>query len=937
MKTTKKAFAVLLIFAITLTSIFTGCESMIAKKAPKEEPSITFGKEIISKGITFSQNKNDDIFNGTVGGKEYSKFKKKTVLNFKIDERFLKRFNGKNVFIKLSYYDESSQDFSFSYYNDKGLQEKECRMSGGSVWSGITLPIKKIKLDKDKDFHFSISLENSIFMMLGAVSICEDTTKEKSSYPSLFNTKYSSSNGKVITANVLDYGAVGDGVADDTAAFQTALREMNNKGGVLYVPTGKYRITQNLLVFSGVTLLGDFNAPSRNDPKACGTIIAADIPTVQDGNNELFIKVAGGGCVKGLTVWYPNQSIENGEPKEYPYTIGTVQAIGSSIEDIYLVNSYNGITNAYFDNFGNPTYHYQQMVKNIYGTPLSMGYMAGHASDSDRQQFFDFSPAFWLGSGLENLPDQTALKDWLINNATGFSLGDIDFHYVSDINIEGYKHGMHIRSLYGRVTNFKITDCHIPMYITDIHVNGGQLSNGILKAKGGNGYPVGLHIADGATDDFSATNLDIESAGNFGILYEGQGAMALQDSKIKVTGQGTQASPVYLRNGFSIINNSELIGGEYSIKAERMISSADIINCTFTNYRNDKFLNKTKNAFTVIDNDENVACPLSKEKLDEANSNRQYQTKRAAKQKLYSIGDYGVKPSFDAPVDISDAVQNAINDAYSNGGGIVYISAGDYRLDKPITVKSGVELQGSNDYFHYVVENLNYTILLTNYGKNAPTAAPLITIELNEGIRGLSVVYDKVAFENELKPAYATTIQAKGKNTYVINTTVVGGYYIADFNTYKCDNHYIESLNFYTFKTGIAMGGGSKNGVLLNGHSNPGEMWSTGYNKNIIGGDERISTWNSEFFQYSYNNVTSFYYGKTKNQSAFMTATFGAKHGIHIDDGADVVIMGHGTDLSQNGIRITVDKILNNVCTKAIDVADARKDINPKSINEFNP
>ena len=104
---------------------------------------------------------------------------------------------------------------------------------------------------------------------------------------------------------------------------------------------------------------------------------------------------------------------------------------------------------------------------------------------------------------------------------------------------------------------------------------------------------------------------------------------------------------------------------------------------------------------------------------------------------------------------------------------------------------------------------------------------------------------------------------------------------------------------------GIAMGGGSENGVLLNGHSNPGEMWSTGYNDNIVGGDENISTWNSAFYQYSYNNVTAFYYGETINQVAFMTATFGNKYGVFIDDGADVVIMGHGTDFSQNGIRIT--------------------------------
>ena len=47
-----------------------------------------------------------------------------------------------------------------------------------------------------------------------------------------------------------DYGAVGDGVADDTAAFQTALNALkltiSNPWSVLYVPAGTYRITKTL-------------------------------------------------------------------------------------------------------------------------------------------------------------------------------------------------------------------------------------------------------------------------------------------------------------------------------------------------------------------------------------------------------------------------------------------------------------------------------------------------------------------------------------------------------------------------------------------------------------------------------------------------------------------------------------------------------------------
>src|SRR5262245_49493972 len=45
--------------------------------------------------------------------------------------------------------------------------------------------------------------------------------------------------------NILDFGAVGDGVADDGPAFAAAIASMvdnNGDGGFLWVPPGKYRI-----------------------------------------------------------------------------------------------------------------------------------------------------------------------------------------------------------------------------------------------------------------------------------------------------------------------------------------------------------------------------------------------------------------------------------------------------------------------------------------------------------------------------------------------------------------------------------------------------------------------------------------------------------------------------------------------------------------------
>lgn len=53
--------------------------------------------------------------------------------------------------------------------------------------------------------------------------------------------------------SVLDFGAVGDGVVDDTTAIQNAI----NAGHTIYVPAGTYRITSTLTAPSGTWLQGD--------------------------------------------------------------------------------------------------------------------------------------------------------------------------------------------------------------------------------------------------------------------------------------------------------------------------------------------------------------------------------------------------------------------------------------------------------------------------------------------------------------------------------------------------------------------------------------------------------------------------------------------------------------------------------------------------------
>lgn len=59
------------------------------------------------------------------------------------------------------------------------------------------------------------------------------------------------------TVSVKDFGAVGDGVADDTAAITAAITSVTTSFGAVHIPRGIYKITSTLPAPRGVSVYGD--------------------------------------------------------------------------------------------------------------------------------------------------------------------------------------------------------------------------------------------------------------------------------------------------------------------------------------------------------------------------------------------------------------------------------------------------------------------------------------------------------------------------------------------------------------------------------------------------------------------------------------------------------------------------------------------------------
>lgn len=102
-------------------------------------------------------------------------------------------------------------------------------------------------------------------------------------------------NPTVLIADVKSYGARGDGISDDTAAFQAALTA--NAGKSIFIPKGRYRLTAPVTVPSGTSVIGASRGSGWDGAAFDGTTI-----TIEGADASIF-DVTGRGCtISDLTL-----------------------------------------------------------------------------------------------------------------------------------------------------------------------------------------------------------------------------------------------------------------------------------------------------------------------------------------------------------------------------------------------------------------------------------------------------------------------------------------------------------------------------------------------------------------------------------------------------------------------------------------------------------
>lgn len=329
----------------------------------------------------------------------------------------------------------------------------------------------------------------------------------------------------ISVVNVKDptFGAVGNGVADDTAALQAALNYVSSLGGgEVFVPHGQYRLTSRLTIPSRVLLKGSEWLPDpSNLQQTLLTSLFVDFGAgMAPGSGNHAVQMSYNSGIEGFTFYYPGQVAKTAAtPVVFDYSISTPTA-GSSYDNISLRNItfYNSYAGANLSNGG------RWRAVDLQGDPLFIGIKADNCFDVcylSRCHFWNF------------YTQAAALETWVAANGTAYDFDRIDQLFAE--NLFGWNYNICYdlgASFWGSFNNILCDKANTPMKLTNVsqvnvsnfvfignpsvkpliwHVsgtNGTHFSNGTLTSAGS----VGAQIDGGDTVTFSNVSFNNQHA-----------------------------------------------------------------------------------------------------------------------------------------------------------------------------------------------------------------------------------------------------------------------------------------------------------------------------------------------------------------------------------------------------------------------------------------
>lgn len=617
------------------------------------------------------------------------------------------------------------------------------------------------------------------------------------------------------------YFADKTGTNDSTLAIQKALDDCYaTGGGVVYVPAGKYRITDSLSIPAHVTLRGDWQDPDSGTDY--GTVIVADVPSSE---LELpgLIRIGGSGGLKGMTIYYSNQSAAS--PVPYPYTIELPgrayqgeDYMHQTVQNVTLLNSYKGIiafrsnTSAY-DSVGEEYY-----LNNVKGTVLKQAMKLYNTADVGKAVHVKFNNSYWAdASSGYNPQSRSSLDAFTRTQGKGLEIGDTEFSEYYDISLHDYEIGVHVvngsrTAGSGTFFGLDVQNSNIALkvdYLASPQV-GFVFSNSTFKANQG-ANPVAVQLNNNIPAPFIFNNSTIGGGAATAVQLTTSSFVSLNNCKFD---DWTGPYAITANNGSITVEGSTftptLTSSKKAVGLSGALTSAAVLGNAFTG-----------DPSFFYDNTSSGDVKVQHTGYTFAQHGVTGHTFKSSLPKPPNANFYNVKTSYgakgDALADDTSAIQSALNDAGLAGGGTVYLPPGQYRINTHLTIPDHVELRGAEDVPHK--GDVKGSVLYVYEGRRTSTPdsdTAFITLSgTDSGIRGLTIYYPEQTNSISASGTFITypwAVRGIARGVYAINVNLVNAYKGIDlgYTTGSADNHYISNVNGTTFKNAIAVGNSSE-------------------------------------------------------------------------------------------------------------------------------
>ena len=357
--------------------------------------------------------------------------------------------------------------------------------------------------------------------------------------------------------SVLDYGAKADGDTDDTEAIQTAIDAAAEKGGVVLLPPGRYRVAGSLRIKSGVAVKGVAEAP-MGIQQLMGTVVMATGGRDDESAPALF-EMGPSSAVTGLTVWYPEQKPTDIHP--FPWTFH-LTGFDNTVENITLINSYNGIKVG-------PEANVRHRIRSVYGCVLRRGLSVDACTDIGRIENVQFHCHWWSDASIGG--DWEPVFNFMAQHLEAFVFGRTDWEYVTNCFVFPAKIGWRFIKTEKGMCNGHFTGngadaCETAVLVEAIQPMGLLITGGQFVSFTGEN-PVQVQIAKECEGNVRFVNCAFWGPSHHNAVLKGKGFVSFSDCYFSNWNEKTPDNPlVVVESGRIQINNSTFATGQPSVE-----------------------------------------------------------------------------------------------------------------------------------------------------------------------------------------------------------------------------------------------------------------------------------------------------------------------------------------------------------------------------------